>query len=120
MRKSADWENWVNLLLGAWLFIIPWTVNQSLSPTYMMGTMWNFWIVGAIIFGAAAMAIKNIKPWEEWTNLIAGVWMILSPWILGYSADAYLMWNSFAVGLIVTTLSWMALPVAQRMQRGSV
>ena len=129
MKKNAQWENWVNLVLGAWVFVMPWVISHTL-PTMrtagtrwnytifsaMAGAMWNFAIVGAIILVAAMMAIKQIKPWEEWTNMTAGFWLVLSPWMFGYAADSALMWNSVAVGLAVTTLSVLAVPKALRIQ----
>src|SRR6185312_14559076 len=45
----------------------------------------NFWIVGAVIAVIAVMALFNLKPWEEWTNVIAGAWLFLSPWVFGYA-----------------------------------
>lgn len=115
--KAAKWENWVNLLLGAWVFIMPWSVKHTL-PEYGMATaMWNFWIVGAIIFFAAMMALRNIEPWEEWTNLTAGVWLLLSPWVFGYAADKVLVANSLVVGAIVAILSVLAIPIAEKNQQ---
>ena len=122
MKKAADWENIVNLLLGVWLFIIQWTAYSGTSDIYMTGSMWNFWFVGSVIIVLATMALQSMKPWEEWINVVAGIWMILSPWIFGYSTDRALMWNSLAVGLIVTILSAFALPVAlsQKVKRGAI
>jgi len=82
----------------------------------MGGTMWNFWIVGAIVFVSAAFALQDIKPWEEWTNLLAGLWLIISPWMFGYANQSNLLWNSLIVGLAVSVFSGMALPIAQRRQ----
>lgn len=36
-------------------------------------------------------------------NVLAGVWLIISPWIVGYE-DADALWNPIAFGAIVTTL----------------
>jgi hypothetical protein len=116
MEKKSNWEDWVNLLVGAWVFIIPWSVNHSLPNSYMNGAMWNFWIVGAVIVVSAGMALQNIKPWEEWTNLTAGVWLILSPWMFGYNSQSGLLWNSLIVGFTVSVLSGLALPIARKRQ----
>jgi hypothetical protein len=116
MEKKAAWEDRVNLLLGAWIFVIPWTVNHSVPSYFANGTMWNFWILGALIFTSAAMALQNIKPWEEWTNLAAGMWLILSPWMFGYNTQSGLFWNSVIVGFSVSVLSGLALPVALKRQ----
>lgn len=114
MEKKTAWEDWVNVFLGAWIFVIPWSVSHSLPNLAMSGAMWNFWIVGAVVVISAALALSDIKPWEEWTNLTAGVWLILSPWILGYANQSGLLWNSVIVGLAVSVLSGLALPIAKR------
>jgi len=116
MEKKTTWEDFVNLMLGAWIFFIPWFVNHNLPDLVMSGAMWNFWIVGAIVFFSATLALQNIKPWEEWTNLTAGAWLILSPWMFGYASQSTLLWNSIIVGLTVSVLSALALPIAQKRQ----
>ena len=114
MEKNANWENWLNLVMGAWVFIIPWSVSHSMPSLSGSGAMWNFWVVGAVVFISAAMALQDIKPWEEWTNLIAGVWLLLSPWLFGYASQSGLLWNSVGFGLAVAILSGLALPIAQK------
>ena len=114
MEKNTTWEDWGNLLLGAWIFIIPWTVNHSLPNAIMTGAMWNFWLVGLVVFVSAALALQNIKPWKEWTNLIAGVWLIISPWTFGHASQPALLWNSLIVGLAVSVLAGLALSITQR------
>lgn len=43
--------------------------------------------------------------WEEWVNVVLGVWLILSPWILGFSGMTGAMWNAVIVGLLVGVLA---------------
>lgn len=43
--------------------------------------------------------------WEEWVNVVLGVWLILSPWILGFSGMTNAMWNAVIVGLLVGVLA---------------
>jgi len=119
MEKNANWENWLNLAIGFWVFIIPWSVPHSMGSLLGSGAMWNFWVVGLVVFIAAALAIQDIKPWEEWTNLIAGIWLLLSPWIFKYASQPGLLWNSVSFGLAVAVLAGFALPIAQKMKTPS-
>jgi hypothetical protein len=80
----------------------------------MSAAMLNFCAVGLIVFVSAAMALNRIKPWEEWTNLIAGLWLFFSPWMFGYANQSGLVWNSVIVGLSISIFSGLALPVAQK------
>jgi hypothetical protein len=116
MKENAIWQNWLNLIIGAWVFVIPWTVSHGPPSSGMSGAMWNFWLVGSIVFISSALAIQNIKPWEEWVNLTAGVWLLISPWIFGYQTQTGLLWNALIAGAVVSALSGLALPVAVRIE----
>ncbi|TAN01035.1 MAG: hypothetical protein EPN45_13340 [Rhizobiaceae bacterium] len=45
--QLAQWEDWVSLILGAWLFISPWVLGFYAS---MHSMAWNAYIIGALIF----------------------------------------------------------------------
>jgi hypothetical protein len=47
------WEEWINVVLGAWLVISPWILNTS--PTGTVTT--NFVIVGLLVLGLALYEI---------------------------------------------------------------
>jgi len=120
VMKSAQWENGVNLVLGFGIFTLPWLMNSSLPENGPAAAIWNFWIVGAVIAVIAVMALFNLKPWEEWTNVIAGAWLFLSPWVFGYAfAGNKLLWSSLILGLAVVVFSGMTIPIAQRVQQRS-
>jgi len=40
----------------------------------------------------AAMAIFQVKPWKEWINAAAGIWVATSPRTLGFSNQTVVMW----------------------------
>lgn len=52
--RFAEWEDWVNLVLGAWLVVAPW----ALGFAALAAAAWNHVIVGALIAALAA--------WELW------------------------------------------------------
>jgi hypothetical protein len=45
LARAQPWEEWVNLVAGAWLFISPWVLKFSGDKT----TLWNALIVGALV-----------------------------------------------------------------------
>lgn len=114
--NNAKWENWTNLALGIWLLFTPRFFTNSLATDVTMRMNLNFWIVGAAIAVSAGLALRNLKPWEEWANLILGGWMIISPWVFGYTIERGLLWNSLLIGAVVATLSGIAIPIAQKLQ----
>jgi hypothetical protein len=41
------------------------------------------------------------KQWEDWANLVLGIWLCLSPWILQLAGDQIVTQNSVLVGLLL-------------------
>jgi hypothetical protein len=105
-RFTTHWRDVVNLILGLWLVISPWAL------AYMMETipMWNAIIVGVIIAVAAIAALVAFHKWEEWANVALAVWLIVSPFALGYASHTTVLWNQLIVGALVGILAlWTAL-----------
>src|SRR3546814_14922626 len=65
----------------------------------------NAWISGVIVAVIAGAALMRAQPWEEWTNLIIGTWLLVSPWVLAFSANAAATWNAVIVGFLVLVLA---------------
>lgn len=109
--KKQHWQDWIVLLLGAWVFSSPWLLPHGMTGEAIGGAgasaMWNLWAVGAAValLGAAALLTFNI--WEEWLALALGAWLLLSPWVLGFSDSTVLAWSAAAAGgLIVVLAGW--------------
>jgi hypothetical protein len=49
------------------------------------------------------------KKMFDWTNVILGVWVLISPWLLGFSASAGALWSAVILGLAVIAVSAWAL-----------
>ena len=113
--QSNTWEDWTNLVLGLWLVAAPWVLQFSTAsaPT------WNAWISGGIIVVLAAAALYQVQKWEEWTTAAIGTWLIVSPWVLGFSSDPVTTWNAAIIGLLVLCVAgWelYTLPAKTRLQ----
>ncbi len=98
------WQDWVNLILGIWLVVSPWVLSFSSQNV----ATWNAVIVGVVFAVLSLLAIAEAKPWEEWSELVAAVWLLVSPWVLGYSGLAAAMWNAVIVAVIVGVLALTA------------
>jgi SPW repeat len=53
-------------------------------------------------------AVVAFSSWEEWANLLVGIWLIISPWMLGF-AHTSAMHFSIGVGAAVTFLAALEL-----------
>jgi SPW repeat len=92
-----------NLGLAAFSFVSPWLFAYSSGATRI-----DFWASSALIAVTSAAAIAAFSEWEEWLNLLLGVWLISAPWILGY-AHTRAMHVSIGVGVIVAYLAGVRL-----------
>lgn len=106
MDTKQRWQDWLNLLLGIWLVVAP------LIGIGAMGGLaaWNAYLFGAIIIVFSVAALNEPHGWEEWTNLVVGLWLIAAPFVLGFSMQAGPAWNHIGVGAVVCADAlWMAL-----------
>ena len=103
---TKRWQDGGNLLLGVWLFVSPWVLSYAAG---MPVAAWNAYLLGAAIVVFAAVAMYMPKVWEEGINMAFGVWMIISPWVLKFSADRNVMMNAVIIGVVVTALAAWAM-----------
>jgi hypothetical protein len=50
------------------------------------------------------MAIRKFsfsREWQDWCNLLLGIWLCLSPWVLRFVDDREAMENAVAVGFLI-------------------
>lgn len=113
VRNAAAnrWRDVVNLVLGAWLVLSPVIVGFSAAPA----ATWNSVILGVVVAIAAVAALARFHVVEEWVNTVFGVWLIISPFLLGYTAIAAATWNHVIVGVVVAVLAlWSIRSSGQR------
>jgi peptidoglycan/LPS O-acetylase OafA/YrhL len=47
------------------------------------------------------MTMKQVKHWQDPVNAAAGVWLIVSPWVLGFQGNTAAMWTMVATGILL-------------------
>jgi len=100
-RRSEQWQDAVNIILSIWLFISPWVLGYSGGQAQA----WNAWIVAVVVFVLSIASLAQFQRWEEWINVLLGIWLILSPWILRFSTNSRPAANAIIVGIIVGVLA---------------
>jgi hypothetical protein len=108
------WQDWGNLLIGAWLFVSPWVMPY---PSDMPNAMWNAYVLGAGIVIFAACAVYMPRVWEEGLNTILGIWMIVSPWVLEFSSVRTVTVNAIIVGLLVIIFAVWAMTRDKKVEK---
>ncbi|MBE7470022.1 MAG: SPW repeat protein [Anaerolineales bacterium] len=112
--KTANWLNWLVAVAGLWELLSPFALGYSALTV----AMWNAVIVGVVLIalGAWAALYKEAKTDRtlDWINAVLGVWLVISPFALDYSATAMAMWNNIIVGIVVLALAgWAAFAVSK-------
>lgn len=99
--KVKHWQDPVNLILGIWMLISPWVLGYQGETS----AMWNAVVLGILIGAAAIGALAQPKAWAEWANVVLGIWLVIAPWILGFSAMREPMANAVIVGVATAVLA---------------
>jgi hypothetical protein len=95
-----DWSNVklcdvVNLLLGMILFFSPWTFDLSVGAQWQTAS-----VIGIVIAVLSIAALAAFAVWEEWLNLVAGLALIVSPWLLGFQNSGAMTIDVVIGGLV--------------------
>jgi hypothetical protein len=69
-----------NLALAMLLFVSPWLFAGSKGLPAI-----DIWASSAAIAAISLAAIFAFANWEEWANLALGIWLMASPWVLGFT-----------------------------------
>ena len=62
---------------------------------------WNAWIFGVIVFLVALSALGRMNSWQEWVNLLIGIWLFIAPWVLGFTGLPGASWDHWIVGALI-------------------
>ncbi|MFE1173887.1 SPW repeat protein [Streptomyces sp. NPDC058773] len=106
------------LLVGLYCAVSPWILHFfAAQPALMVHNL----ILGIAI---ALMAVGFTVAPERMYGLSGamcaiGVWMIISPWIVGSSPDAGVIWNNVVIGALTFLLGAMCVGAAAKSRRGT-
>ena len=92
-----------NLLFAVVLLAAPWLFALTNSTGKI-----DLWASGAAIAAISLAALVAFTSWEEWANLLLGLWLIVSPWLLGF-AHTRAMHFSIGTGCLVAFMALLEL-----------
>ncbi|ENN85412.1 hypothetical protein RHSP_52562 [Rhizobium freirei PRF 81] len=104
LKEGRRTQDWVCLLLAVCLFVSPWIFGFTSEAM----PSWNAWIVAVMLGLLASAALSAFAEWEEWAKMVLGLWLIASPWLLGFAANANAMWTDIVLGVLVAAASLWA------------
>jgi hypothetical protein len=106
------WQDAVLVFIGGWVLLSPWIIPYVLGSSVTGAAAWSHYITGLMIAATGIVAFGAYQIWEEWVNILLGLWLVISPWVLNFTHVTVFTWNAVAAGAIVLTLSAWALLTA--------
>jgi hypothetical protein len=95
------WQDPTNLALGLWMLASPWALGfqgERLATNSALA-------LGVLVSAVALFALFRVMAWQEWANIAFGVWLVASPWIIGFSELSMAKWNAVIVGALIAVLA---------------
>jgi hypothetical protein len=108
---SRRWQDWANLVLGGWLLASPWLLHYAGSIA-----AWNASVMGAGIVVFALIAAYMPKAWEEIINTGLGMWLVISPFVLGFSTASIAL-HTVVVGILAIAFAVWAMATDKRLYK---
>lgn len=107
-------HDWAEVVLG---------VVALLSPLWMdtdNPAMWAMIVLGALIAldGLASLAMPGMV-YGEAVQIVLGVLMFISPWVMSYTDLTGIAWSSWIIGALTVIVGGAAFPVAQAAHRAA-
>ena len=95
--------NLYQLVLAVFLFVSPWLF------AFAHGTIRiDDWFSAALVASFSFVALVIFREWEEWLNCILGLWISVSPWVLGFQHTTGMFIN-LLIGLLIAYLAILEL-----------
>ena len=113
---SKHWQDYANMVLAIILFVTPWVLGYADQPS----PAWNTWVSAVVIAGLAIAAVMAFAEWEEWLELVLGLWVAVSPWILGFAGNVTATWAHVAIGILVAVIAAWELYQVRQQPRAAV
>jgi hypothetical protein len=111
LQQHRTWEDWCGMLVGVLIVLTPWFPTQEgeVPEAARSVVILNTVMVGIIVFGLAQLEYVSLQRWEQVAGIIAGLWLILAPYVLGYHSEGLLRFYHSAFGALVVLLSTLQL-----------
>ncbi len=111
-RQQNVGASGLNILLGIWLIIAPFVLGYA----RLEAAQTNDIIVGILV--AIIATIRSFgaftQPGWSWMNVFLGIWLIIAPFVLGYSNVSTPLWNDIILGILIAVMAWTSATSARR------
>jgi hypothetical protein len=111
-KTHRTWEDWAGMLLGVLIIMSPWFPTQAsheVVDAERSYVILNTFTVGMLVFGLAQLEYVALQRWEEVAAIFLALWLIISPYVFGYSNDGLLRFYQSTLGGVVLLLAALQL-----------
>ncbi len=101
--RQYGWASGINILLGVWIMISPFVLAFS----HPLPAVWGNIVVGFVVglFALIRASGAYHQPGWSWGNTLLGLWLIISPFLLGFTHVVAITVNNIVVGVVVGLLA---------------
>ena len=105
VHHHRRWQDWFGITLGLLIALSPWLAAEADSQV----VLWVTIAVGLWVMQFAGLQLVDLERSEEIGLMICGLWLIASPFALGYADSGTLMLWHFGLGAAVVLLAALEL-----------
>ncbi|MGY8662937.1 SPW repeat protein [Bradyrhizobium sp. UFLA05-109] len=110
LNTHRTWEDWCGMLLGALIVASPWFPIQDHAVIVgHQAVILNAVAAGLVVFGLSQLEYVALQRWQEIATILVGLWLTVSPYVLGYSGEGFLRVYHTSLGALVVLLGILQL-----------
>ncbi|MBB3236878.1 SPW repeat domain-containing protein [Phyllobacterium endophyticum] len=100
------WQDCCLAIIGLWLIISPFGLGYDLpSPGKVSWISWNFISSGTAVFAVSVLTVINDRLWQKWAQIMVGIWLSASPWLLEFAGVFSARVNACTAGIAIAALA---------------
>ncbi len=112
--SSLEWASWIAAILGLWTLVSPFVLSGEIAS----GTpMYSNIVAGVVILALGGYVGYTIRSsvdewarssveWASWITALAGIWILVSPFVLsGDVTSGTPMYSTVVAGLVALVLA---------------
>src|SRR3954465_3617475 len=104
--QEKQWQYGMTLVFGLLLFAMPWLLHfESQIPV----RSWDFFVIGLVTIASAMAGMHLRSVAAAWLTPALGLWMFVSPWVLGFIGNVEARNSAWALGALVFLMALWAL-----------
>lgn len=102
-RGDAGAASTLAVISGAWLMLSAFGIVVH-GDAYF----WSNLLCGLIVVLLECAFALGVRPkaWMNWGSVVIGVWVMISPWVLGFNGRIVAIFNNVFIGSMI---AWLAL-----------